>query len=126
MPAFNFNKAVIGGNVGAEPTITYDDKANIKRFRFNVCVNMNYRDRYGELRNEPNWFTVTGSGRLAEFVERNCHKSCPVLVEGRLRNIKQKGSDGTEHFVTQIWAENIQFPASSKNQDNESHELLPE
>lgn len=60
--------------------------------------------------------------RLAEIVERYVHKGDKLYIEGELRTRNYTDKKGVTHYVTEIWANNMEMltPKSQQTTNNVS------
>lgn len=103
------NKAIIIGNLGADPEVRYlpsgGQVANI-----NVATTEQWRDKAtGENRENTEWHRIVFFGRLAEIVGEYLKKGNQVYVEGRIQTRKWQGQDGQDRYTTEIVANEMQM-----------------
>lgn len=103
------NKAIIIGNLGADPEVRYlpsgGQVANI-----NVATTEQWRDKTtGENRENTEWHRVVFFGRLAEIVGEYLKKGSQVYIEGRIQTRKWQGQDGQDRYTTEIVANEMQM-----------------
>ena len=72
------NKAILVGNVGADPQFKSTEQTDICNFRIAV------KDKYKKDA-PPQWFTITTFGKTASFVRDYIKKGAKVLVEGKIQ-----------------------------------------
>ena len=79
------NKCMIIGNIGKEPEIRVNPTSGKKVVKFSIATSKRYRDNNGEQKEQTEWHTVVGFGKLAEIVEQlGIHKGRSLYVEGEL------------------------------------------
>lgn len=103
------NKAIIVGNLGADPEIRHlpsgGQVANIS-----VATSEQWRDKTtGENRENTEWHRVVFFGRLAEIVGQYLTKGSQVYIEGRIQTRKWQGQDGQDRYSTEIIANEMQM-----------------
>jgi single-strand DNA-binding protein len=103
------NKVILVGNLGADPEVRYlpsgDAVANIR-----LATTDRYKDKAsGEMKEATEWHRVSFFGRLAEIVSEYLKKGSSVYIEGRIRTRKWQAQDGTDHYSTEIVAEQMQM-----------------
>ena len=72
--ASSVNKAILVGNVGADPKI-HSFKNGGRVCNFTVATNEKYKDRDGELVTQVDWHNIAVYGdKLIDIVWKNVHK----------------------------------------------------
>ena len=110
----SLNKAMIIGNLGADPEMRYTANGSAVT-NFNVAVNDSYTTRDGERREETEWFRVVAWNRLAELCSQYLSKGRPVFVEGSLRTRSWEAQDGSTRYTTELIAREVQFLGSRRD-----------
>lgn len=116
------NKAIIVGNLGADPETRYTAGGTAVT-NINVATSETWKDKHqGNQVERTEWHRVVFFARLAEVAGEYLAKGSKVYVEGRLRTRKWQGQDGKDRYTTEIIADQMQMlgtPAagsgSSKN-----------
>ena len=102
------NKAIIVGNLGADPDIrqTRDGRA-VANLR--VATNESWKDRNTGERNErTEWHRVAIFNEgLVRVVENHLHKGSKVYIEGQIRTRKWQDRDGNDRYSTEIVLQNF-------------------
>ena len=99
------NKAMIIGNLGADPEpIKGGDGC-----RLSVATNERWTDKNGQKQERVEWHRVTCWGRTAENCIKFLSKGRQVFVEGRIETSEYTDRDGNKRKSTQIVARNVQF-----------------
>ena len=102
------NKAIIVGNLGADPEIrqTRDGRA-VANLR--VATNETWKDRNTGERNErTEWHRVAIFNEgLVRVVENYVQKGSKVYIEGQIRTRKWQDRDGNDRFSTEIVLQNF-------------------
>jgi single-strand DNA-binding protein len=63
----------------------------------------------GESNEHTEWHRVVLFDRLAEVSAQYLSKGSQIYIEGKLRTRKWQAQDGTEKFMTEVVAEEMQF-----------------
>lgn len=100
------NKAILSGNVGADPQFKATEKTNICNFR--IAVNDKYKKDA-----PPQWFTVTAFGKSADFVNTYIKKGTRVLVEGKIQMEEYTDKDKQKRLFVSIISDNIEILSSA-------------
>ena len=103
------NKAILVGNLGADPEVRYSASgsavANVR-----IATNESWTDRQSnERRERTEWHRVVFFGRLAEVTEQYLRKGSQIYVEGRIQTRKWQGQDGQDRYTTEIVANDMQM-----------------
>lgn len=101
------NKAILSGNVGADPQFKSTEKTNICNFR--IAVNDKFKKDA-----PPQWFTVTAFGKSAEFANTYIKKGTKVLVEGKIQMEEYTDKENQKKLFVSIISDNIEILSSDK------------
>lgn len=101
------NKAIIIGNLGADPELKELDGDNAV-CKLRVASSRKYTKKDGEKVEDVEWHRVTVWGKLANLCGQYLSKGRQVAVEGRLQT-SQYEKEGVTHYSTEIVASSIQF-----------------
>lgn len=115
------------GNVGKEPEIRYVDTGLCTAALSLATSTPGYTLPNGTTVPErTEWHRVLLWRRLAEVAERYVHKGDKLFIEGELRYRNYTDKRGVTHYVTEIWANNMEMltpkSASSPTAPNTSSE----
>ena len=102
----SLNKAMIIGNLGADPEMRYTPNGQAVT-EFRVAVNRHYRGQNDEWMEETEWFRVVAWGPLAERTAESLRKGRKVYVEGRLRTRQWEDKDGQKRYTTELVASQV-------------------
>ncbi|MBR1962288.1 MAG: single-stranded DNA-binding protein [Alistipes sp.] len=97
------NKAIILGNVGAEPEVRALDGGK-KVARIRVATTERYTDQQGNKQEQTEWHTVVLWGGLADVVDRYVHKGSQLYIEGKIRTREWTDKDNQKRYTTEILA----------------------
>lgn len=111
------NKAILTGNVGADPQFKSTEKTNICNFR--IAVNDKFKKDAA-----PQWFTITAFGKSADFVNTYIKKGTKVLVEGKIQMDEYTDKDKQKRLFVSIISDNIEILSSDKKSDAPKNDLL--
>ena len=121
----SFNKALILGNLGADPELRYTAN-NQAVTSLSVATNHTWSDAKGERQERTEWHRVIVFGRTAENCANYLQKGSTVHVEGRIQTREWEDKDGHKRYTTEIVANSVQFLSNTKGAgegqgSNESH-----
>ena len=81
------NKAIIIGNLGADPEIRYTQSGS-QVATFNVATTERWKDQSGQQQESTEWHRIVAWQRLAEICGEYLHKGSRVYIEGRIQTRK--------------------------------------
>lgn len=104
----SLNKAMIIGNLGADPEIRYTQSgtpvANLR-----IATNETWMDKNNQRQERTEWHRVVVFGRTAENAGKYLSKGRQVFVEGRIQTKEWDDRDGNKRYTTEIVAQNVTF-----------------
>jgi single-strand DNA-binding protein len=114
----SLNKALIIGNLGADPDVRYtasgDAVTNIR-----VACTETWKDKAtGEQKESTEWIRIVFYRRLAEIAGQYLKKGSQVYVEGRIKTRKWQDKDGQERYTTEIEATEMKMLGKREGQGN--------
>lgn len=106
----SLNKVILIGNVGKDPDVRYFDNGNAIA-NFPVATSeRGYKLANGtEVPERTEWHNIVASRERAQFVEKYVKKGSLVYVEGKIRSRNYDDKDGIKRYVTEIYADRIEF-----------------
>lgn len=126
------------GNVGKDPDIRYiDNGVCTAQIRLATSTPGYSLPNGMTVPERTEWHNVLLWRRLAEVAERYVHKGDKLYIEGELRYRSYTDKKGLSHYVTEIWANNMEMlsprsqqqtsppPASPQNQAGVTKEKCP-
>lgn len=106
------NKAMIIGNLGADPEVRYTS-SNTAVATMNVATSERYRDNNGEMQERTEWHRVVAWGKLAEVCQSYLKKGSKAYFEGPIQTRQWEDKDGQKRYTTEIKALNMLLLPSS-------------
>lgn len=119
----SLNKVMLIGNVGSAPEVKYVDNGVCTAQISLATSTPGYTLQNGtKVPERTEWHRVLMWRRLAEIVERYVHKGDKLYIEGELRTRNYTDKKGVTHYVTEIWANNMEMltPKSQQTTNNVS------
>ena len=112
------NKAIIVGNLGADPETRYtDSRKAITNIR--VATSETWNDKQtGEKREQTEWHRVVMFGKLAEIAGEYLRKGSSVYIEGKIRTRKWRDNQGNDRYTTEIEARDMQMLGGKPKQES--------
>ena len=103
------NKVILVGNLGADPEKRFlPSGGSVTNLRLATSEVRKNRST-GESNEHTEWHRVVLFDRLAEVSAQYLSKGSQIYIEGKLRTRKWQAQDGTEKFMTEVVAEDMQF-----------------
>lgn len=95
------NKAILIGNVGADPEIRTFESGD-KVANLSLATSERWKDKStGERKEKTEWHRVVVFGNLVDVVERYVKKGSKLYIEGKIETRKWE-KDGTDRYSTEI------------------------
>jgi single-strand DNA-binding protein len=109
MATRGINKAILIGNLGADPEMRYT-QAGKAVANLRIATSERWRDREtGEQQERTEWHRVVLFGKLGEIAGEYLKKGSQVYLEGRIQTRKWQGQDGQDRYTTEIVANQMQM-----------------
>jgi len=106
------NKAILVGNLGADPEIRYTSSGQgVANFR--IATNRVYTDRNGQRQEQTEWHNIVAWGKLAEICERYLKKGSSVYIEGRIQTRSWEDQSGQRRWTTEVVAQQMTMLGSA-------------
>lgn len=119
------NKAIIVGNLGADPEIrtVQNGSEDLKIASISVATTEKYKDKSGSLVEKTEWHRIKLFRGLAEIAEKYLKKGGQVYIEGKLRTNKYTDNNNIEKYSTEIVAENLTLLGGRREDENSSQTM---
>ena len=115
----SLNKVILIGNVGKDPTVKYFDNGNaIANFSVATSERGYTLSNGTEVPERTEWHNIVVSRERAQFVEKWVKKGSLVYVEGKIRTRNYDDQSGAKRYITEIYADRIEFYALPKRPDS--------
>lgn len=110
------NKAILIGNVGAEPEVKYYDADQaVAQVRL-ATTERGYILKNGtKVPDHTDWHNLVFYHKLAKIVEQYVHKGDKLCVEGKIRYRSYDDKKGMTRFVTEIYVDNMEMLTPRKD-----------
>ena len=109
MASRGVNKAILIGNLGADPETRYTAGGTAVT-NVNVATSDSWRDKSsGEMQERTEWHRVVFFARLAEVVGEYLRKGSKIYVEGRIQTRKYQNKEGQDVYSTEIVGNEMQM-----------------
>lgn len=109
MASRGVNKAILIGNLGADPETRYTAGGTAVT-NVNVATSDSWRDKTsGEMQERTEWHRVVFFARLAEVAGEYLRKGSKIYVEGRIQTRKWQNKEGQDVYTTEIVGNEMQM-----------------
>jgi single-strand DNA-binding protein len=109
MASRGVNKAILIGNLGADPETRYTAGGTAVT-NVNLATSDSWRDKSsGEMQERTEWHRVVFFARLAEVVGEYLRKGSKIYVEGRIQTRKYQNKEGQDVYSTEIVGNEMQM-----------------
>ncbi len=106
------NKAIIVGNLGADPELRFTPSGRPVA-NFNVATSSAWKDKTsGEKKEDTQWHKIVVWGPQAENCSKYLQKGRQVYVEGEIRTRNYEDKEGVKRWTTEIVARDVKFLGS--------------
>ena len=118
------NNVILIGRLIKDVELRYTQSSNATYARFTIAVDRGMsKEKKQELEanGQPtaDFINIVVWGKQAENCQRYLQKGRNVAIQGRLQSGSYTAQDGTRKFVTEVWAERVQFIEwGEKKEDN--------
>jgi single-strand DNA-binding protein len=102
------NKAILIGNLGKDPELTYT-QAGTAKCKFSIATSKVRKDAAGEKTETTFWHNIVVWGNQAEACGKYLTKGRKVCVEGEIESRSYDDKDGVKKYITEINAQHVEF-----------------
>lgn len=102
------NKAILVGNLGADPEIRHT-QSGTQVATFNVATTERFKGKDGQMQDTTEWHRIVAWGRLAEICGEYLHKGSRVYLEGKIQTRAWDDKDGNKRYTTEIVAREMKM-----------------
>ena len=104
------NKVLLIGNVGKEPEVKYYDADQaVAQFSLATTERGYVLPNGTRVPDRTDWHNIVVWRELAKITEKYVHKGDKNCIEGRIRYRFYDDKKGIRHYVTEIYAENMEL-----------------
>lgn len=109
------NKAILIGNLGADPEVRSVNGDSVCNMR--IATSETWKDREGKKQERTDWHNVQVWGPQGEACGKFLRKGSKVGVEGKIQT-RSYEKDGQKHHATEIRADHVEFLDGKKDSDD--------
>ena len=106
--AASVNKAIVLGNLGADPEIKYLPSGQAV-CDLRVATTEVFKDKSDQKQERTEWHKIVVWGKTAENCSKFLKKGQQVYVEGRLQTRSWENKEGQKQYSTEIVADQVVF-----------------
>lgn len=120
------NKAILIGNLGADPEVRYTQAgAAIANF---TMATVETWTKDGNKEEKTEWHRIVAFARLGEICGEYLTKGSRVYIEGRIQTRQWEDKDGQKRYTTEIVAKEMKMltPRGGSSSNQEEQPPLPE
>ena len=114
MANFNFNKAIIGGRLSADPELK-STSGGVSVTSFSVAVNRRFSGANNE--QQTDFINVVAWRQTAEFVSRHFRKGSSICIVGSIQTRSWTDQNGQKRYATDVVADEVLFVDSKKDSE---------
>ena len=108
------NSVILIGRLIRDPELRYTQTSSSSYARFTIAVDKGMsKEKKQELeakgQQTADFINIVVWGKQAEHCQKYLQKGRNVAIQGRLQSGSYTAQDGTRRFVTEVWAERVQF-----------------
>lgn len=115
----SLNRVILAGYAGQDAVLKYLNNG-MPMARFRLATTETYASPDGKFLNSTDWHTIVAWRNLAQMVEKEVKKGCGVYVEGKIKTRRWFDNSGTEHTITEIYADTVTVVSQPKPQQTET------
>ncbi len=121
------NKAILIGNVGADPEVRYYDTGQAVATLRLATTERGYTMANGtQVPERTEWHNIVMWNRLAQTVEKYVRKGDKLYVEGKIRYRSYDDQNGIKRTVLEIYADNMEMLGSPRNASAQQPQAAPQ
>lgn len=111
------NKAILVGNLGADPEVRYTQNGT-QVTTFNVATTERRKGQDGQVQELTEWHRIVAWSRLAEICGQYLQKGSKVYIEGRIQTRKWQDQNGQDRYTTEIVAREMKMLSPRGSSDS--------
>lgn len=108
------NNVILIGRLIKDVELRYTQSSNATYARFTIAVDRGMskekkQEAEANGQQTADFINIVVWGKQAENCQRYLQKGRNVAIQGRLQSGSYTAQDGTRKFITEVWAERVQF-----------------
>lgn len=117
------NKVILIGNLGADPEKRFLPSGGVVTNLRLATSEVRKNKTTGQITEHTEWHRIVLFDRLAELAAQYLTKGAQVYIEGKLRTHKWQAQDGSEKFMTEVIADEIEFLGGQRTRAEPSNHV---
>lgn len=102
------NKAILIGNLGADPEMRYTQSGSAVA-SFNMATTESWKKQDGSKEEQTEWHRIVAFAKLGEICGQYLSKGSKVYIEGRIQTRQWEDRDGNKRYTTEIVARDMKM-----------------
>jgi len=102
------NKAILIGNLGADPEVRFTPGGQAVA-NFRIATSESWNDKNGQKQERTEWHRIVVWGKLAELCGEYLAKGRQCFVEGRLQTREWTDKENRKNYTTEVVANSVVF-----------------
>lgn len=107
------NRVILMGRITHDLELKQTPRGN-SVLSFNIAVDRSYA-KQGEDR-QTDFISCVAWNKRAEFIEKYFRKGRMIALEGQFRTRTYDDKNGSRHYITEVYVDNISFTGEAKQQ----------
>ena len=120
------NKAILVGNLAAEPEYRILNNGENCVATVSLATNESFKDQQGNVQERTEWHRLVFWGKLAEIAHQYLQKGSQIYVEGKIRTRSYDDQSGERRYVTEIQVLDLQMLGSKPQGQGQSSAPAPQ
>ena len=116
------NKVILMGRIANDLEIKQTQNG-VAVMQFSLAVERRYKGADGE--RETDFINCVAWRQQAEFIGKYFRKGRMIAVEGNLRTRTYDDKNGTKHYVTEVYVDNVSFTGEKAENENQNSSVQP-
>lgn len=110
MANFNFNKAILGGRLTADPELK-QTQSGVPVCSFSIAVSRRFQSKTADAQaqTQADFINIVAWRQQAEFVTRYFRKGSSICVVGSIQTRTWTDQQNNKRYATEVVADEIQF-----------------
>ena len=104
------NRVLLVGRLTRDPELRSTGQTSVTSFT--VAINRPFKNKEGNY--DADFINCSIFGAQAENLAKYCTKGSQIGVEGRIQTRSYEAQDGTKRYVTEVFADRVEFLSSKK------------
>lgn len=123
----SINKAILLGNVGADPKIQSTQNSKVAQVSLATTERGYTLPNGTAVPDRTEWHNLIAWGRTAEVIEKYVRKGSKLYVEGKIKTRSYDDRSGQKRYVTEVHIEVMELldhkPAANSGQQQDSDRI---